>query len=520
MQQRSWKCWSVLCWGILLSNAQPAQAFTTNVNPNKSNQRLLFPTKSVPSSRGGIVRVNTSNDNEFPVIVPTKGVPIHLYTHLDEIDPGALEQLKRLAESPLPVDYVSAMPDVHWGQAVTIGSVFASAKYVCPNAVGVDIGCGMAAIPIEGLYQDQLTNDDKNTIQQLFKERIPTGFGLYDTPLPGTKQVLDRIAAEVEPTKVLKEMLSEETPYRQLGTLGGGNHFLEVVHDADSGQVWIMLHSGSRGIGNRIARYYNQVAQQRLEREGIDRSTLQGLNYMPIESQEGQDYLTDMEFCQQYAFHNRAAMKQTMLDVVQEVTGHQANMDNAVNIHHNYCACEDCGNGRKLWVTRKGATSAKRGEMGIIPGSMGTGSFITRGRGNPLGWSSSSHGAGRRMSRRAANTRISQQEFEESMKGVVCDTDPRVKDEAPQAYKDLNEVMKNQESLTEIVHHLLPLVNVKGFDKPKTRDLPKDQQRERLEKQKKELVEGLEVAEMRGNYRKKERLHIKLAELELRIAQL
>lgn len=227
--------------------------------------------------------------------------------------------------------------------------------------------------------------------------------------------------------------------------------------------MWAMLHSGSRNIGHSVATYYDKVAKLNLQKKGVDTERLKGIHYMPIESQEGQDYLTDMEWCQRYAFQNRQVMQKTMLDILEQVTGKQANMAESVNIHHNYCACEDCGDGRKLWVTRKGATSAKLGEMGIIPGSMGTGSYITRGRGNPLSWSSSSHGAGRRMSRTRALVEIPQEEFEETMKGVVCDTHPNVRDEAPQAYKDLTEVMKNQESLTDIVHHLLPLVNVKGF---------------------------------------------------------
>uniref|UniRef100_A0A6U3ETS2 3'-phosphate/5'-hydroxy nucleic acid ligase n=1 Tax=Entomoneis paludosa TaxID=265537 RepID=A0A6U3ETS2_9STRA len=423
---------------------------------------------------------------ELPLIIPTKGVPIHLYTDINEVDPQALQQLRKLAESPLPVDYVSAMPDVHLGKGVTIGSVFASDKYVCPNAVGVDIGCGMAAIPIDGLYKDDLTNDQKNQIQQLLKERIPTGFESYQTPLAGTVKTLDKIVDQVEPTNVLKDILvKSDKAKNQLGTLGGGNHFLEVVYAEDTGQVWIMLHSGSRNIGNTIAQHYNKVAKDLLEKQGVSTHGLEGLNYMPIESQEGQDYLKDMEWCQRYAFENRAAMKKTMLDVVREATGFDQSQDmrNAVNIHHNYCACEECGpDGRKLWVTRKGATSAKLGEMGIIPGSMGTGSYITRGRGNALSWSSSSHGAGRVMSRTAANKNISQKDFEESMKGIVCDTSSSVKDEAPQAYKDLTVVMKNQESLTDIEHRLLPLVNVKGFGKPNKRRIvsPADDELGRL----------------------------------------
>ena len=457
--------------------------------------------------------------NSLPLIIPTKRVPIHLYTTLDEVEGAALDQLKRLAESPIPTDYVSAMPDVHWGKGVTIGTVFASEKYVCPNAVGVDIGCGMAWVPFDDLYKDDLPNDAKNDIQQLLKERIPTGSNWYKSPLQGTKERLDKIEAEVEPTPFLRSILTEDRTMNQLGTLGGGNHFLEIVNEEKTGRIGIMLHSGSRGLGNRCATHYDKVARALLEKQGADTEALNGLNYMLIESEEGQNYLKDMEFCQRYAFENRAAMKKTMLDVVQEVTGRQALMDEAINIHHNYCTCESCGD-KKLWVTRKGATSAKNGEMGIIPGSMGTGSYITRGRGNPLSWSSSSHGAGRRMSRKQANEKISQEDFEASMKGVVCDTDPQVRDEAPQAYKDLNVVMENQRSLTDIVHRLLPLVNVKGIEKPRAWQISKEDKIKKLKKRKLEQLASLEKAQKMSNPGKKARSMAALAEIEEKLKTL
>lgn len=257
-----------------------------------------------------------------------------------------------------------------------------------------------------------------------------------------------------------------------------------------------MVHSGSRNIGLTVAQHYNGIAKLQLEKRGVNTTELDGLNYMLIESQEGQDYLTDMEWCQRYAFHNRRFMKESMLEIVEKVTGKPANMAEAVNIHHNYCVCEECGDGRKLWVTRKGATSAKLGEMGIIPGSMGVGSYITRGKGSILSWNSSAHGAGRKMSRKQAHKMISQEEFEASMKGVVCDTDPGVKDEAPQAYKDLTEVMKNQESLTDIVYRLLPLLNVKGFEKniPK-KYRAKEEQLEALRKNREDLLLGIKKIE-------------------------
>lgn len=451
-----------------MRTAQATRAFLSSHyrrcwTPRRFSNAAFLSAKERSSSDKDTIRLDDKVDS-FPNIIPVEGgVPIHLYT--DEIPVDCLEQLKLLARSPMPVDYVIAMPDVHLGAGVTIGTVFASDKYVCPLAVGVDIGCGMAAIPIEGLYKDDLTDRKKVEIQQLIKERIPTGFSQHRKSLEGSKAVLDEITGEFEPSEFLLGRLATPKVADQLGTLGGGNHFLEIVYQEDTEQVWVMLHSGSRNIGNASAQHHDRVGKYLLQKQGVDTKALKGMHYMLMDSQEGQDYLQDMMWCQKYAFHNRRAMKEIMLDIVGQVTGKEADMEKAVNIHHNYCTCEDCGGGRKLWVTRKGATSAKAGELGIIPGSMGTGSYITRGLGNMQGWQSSSHGAGRRMSRTKAHSAIPQEAFEESMKGVVCDTLPSVKDEAPQAYKDLSKVMEQQGSLTEIVHRLLPLVNVKGYEK-------------------------------------------------------
>jgi tRNA-splicing ligase RtcB (3'-phosphate/5'-hydroxy nucleic acid ligase) len=443
---------------------QPPITTTTTTSTRWSSSSLAAAAATSATNNNSQQQQQQQEREPLPQIIATKGVPIHLYAY--EIEPAALQQLILLAESPLPVDYISSMPDAHLGQGVTIGTVFASERYVAPLAVGVDIGCGMAAIPIEGLYKAHVTDRQRSEIQQAIKERVPTGFNQHKNTLKGTKAVLDQISQETPPSDYLAKQLLLPRVTDQLGTLGGGNHFIEIVTEEQSGQVWVMLHSGSRNIGNRTATHYDDLAKTMLQQKHGDAHVrkLQGLHYLEIESDVGQQYLQDMTWCQQYAFHNRRVMKEIVLDIVHKVTGKEADMNNAVNIHHNYCACEDCGNGRKLWVTRKGATSAKKGEMGIIPGSMGTGSYITRGRGNPMGWSSSSHGAGRRMSRTAAHSKIAQGDFERSMNGITCDTHPSVKDEAPMAYKDLAEVMKHQESLTDIVYRLLPMINVKGYE--------------------------------------------------------
>jgi tRNA-splicing ligase RtcB (3'-phosphate/5'-hydroxy nucleic acid ligase) len=454
--------------------------------PSYRGRRRWSSTKAASTAATSVKTVADDANTSIPPlprIIETNGVPIHLYAY--EIEPEAMKQLIRLAESPMPISYIASMPDAHVGQGVAIGTVFASERYVAPLAVGVDIGCGMAAIPIEGLYRENVTDAQKSQIQQLIKQRIPTGFNQHQCTLPGTQRILDQISAESPPSLYLEQQLLLPRVTDQLGSLGGGNHFIELVTEEVSNQVWVMLHSGSRNIGNRVATHYDILAKNMLTSkhgEAFVRHHLAGLHYLEIDSQLGQHYLQDMTWCQQYAYHNRRVMKEIVLEIVDMVTHKQADMSKAVNIHHNYCACEECqmkdggGATRQLWVTRKGATSAKTGEMGIIPGSMGTGSYITRGRGNATGsWSSSSHGAGRRLSRTAAHATIAQRDFENSMRGIVCDVHPSVKDEGPMAYKDLDQVMKHQESLTDIVYRLLPMINVKGYETK----LPKKYQQQR-----------------------------------------
>ncbi|KAK9845266.1 hypothetical protein WJX81_001622 [Elliptochloris bilobata] len=407
----------------------------------------------------------------LPEVVETRGVPVLLYTPRSEIEPDALRQLVTVAESPLPAgdSYVAAMPDVHLGRGVTIGTVFASEKFVCPNAVGVDIGCGMCAVPLKDLHKDDLSLEQLQTLQKLIKKRIPTGFNEHKKALPEAAQTLADISARSPPSSRLAAEAAAPKAARQLGTLGGGNHFLELLYDEEA-TVWIMLHSGSRNIGNQTAQYHDKVARTWLKERGVE--VPGGLNYLEIDSQAGKEYLQDMAWCQEYAMQNRLFMRRLMEGAVAEVTGAQPDHSRAVNIHHNFCQCERCSYTdprtgeaveRELWVTRKGATPAMEGQLGLIPGSMGTGSFVVRGRGNPKSWNSCSHGAGRKMSRTRAKAEIKPEDFRLAMEGIVCDTDKRVIDEAPAAYKDLTQVMAYQADLVDVVHRLHPLLNVKGF---------------------------------------------------------
>jgi len=226
------------------------------------SNRMFFTKKRVMYRRSSSIYGNDSNDNNLPIIIPTKRVPIHLYT--EEIESEAINQLVSLAESPMPVDYVCAMPDAHLGKGVTVGSVFASEDYICPNAVGVDIGCGMAAVPIQNLYKWDLSHRDMVLIQQKIKERIPTGFSSYKIAPKNLSKVVDDISQKMKHTKHLSSQLHLPRVVNQLGTLGGGNHFLEVLFEEKSGQIWVMVHSGSRNIGNRIAMYYDALAKKKL----------------------------------------------------------------------------------------------------------------------------------------------------------------------------------------------------------------------------------------------------------------
>lgn len=313
-------------------------------------------------------------------------VPVHVYADIETVEQAALSQLRELASSGVVVSHVAAMPDVHLGKGATVGSVFCTKEFVAPNAVGVDIGCGMAAVRVKGLFKDISINSLKQ-IQAQIKQRVPCGFNEHRNPLSNAAEKIKALDHGLYTSQWLQRTLKQKH-VRQLGSLGGGNHFLELVYD-ELDRVWIMLHSGSRNIGNITAAHHDQIAKSHMRTYGLPK-TNHMLNFLKIDTAEGQDYLNDMEWCQRYAMENRQQMLAIMKDVVFRVTGCRTEEDSVVNIHHNYCTCESCTytdeDGRQvtedLWVTRKGATSAKEGQLGIIPGSMATGSYIVRGKGH------------------------------------------------------------------------------------------------------------------------------------------
>lgn len=405
---------------------------------------------------------------EIPAAV-TGHVPVKIWT--DQVEESAEQQLAALAGSPYIFHHVAAMPDVHYGLGATIGSVFPTRDVLLPTAVGVDIGCGMLAQPFD-LRAVDLAPAFLRELHERVKREIPTGFGQHASPRRWAGFAEGRYSAGVA------EIVRAKGPL-QLGSLGGGNHFLELCRD-EEGQVWLLLHSGSRGAGNQIASHH--IARARALNERLGLATARDLWVLPLERPEGQAYLRDMSWAQDYAMENRQRMRRTFTELFADLLKRRLRKDLSfdaaacVNIHHNY-ATRETAYGQEVWMHRKGATYAGAGVLGIIPGSMATGSYIVRGLGNPESFSSCSHGAGRVMSRGQALRSITLESFARKMEGIVAETGREYLDEAPQAYKDLDTVIHNQADLVEPVRRLWPIMNVKGAstgrrDRSRDRDDP------------------------------------------------
>ena len=391
----------------------------------------------------------------------TKGkVPVHVYT--DDIDPAARAQLVNIAELPFVHHHVAAMPDVHLGIGATVGSVIPTIGAIVPAAVGVDIGCGMNALRLS-LDAAQLPDNLKG-IRSAIEAAVPVGFDRHKAvqATPGTLKTLepgiDRILKK-HPKLVKSFRQVQQTWTQQLGTLGGGNHFIEVCldeHDA----VWIMLHSGSRGIGNNIGRYFIALAKKDMERLQV-RLPDRDLAYFTEGTDYFDDYVEAVHWAQDYALQNRREMMRLIIEALEPHLPPFKLQEEAINCHHNYVTRETHF-GQQVYLTRKGAIRAGEGEMGIIPGSMGARSYIVRGKGNADSFHSCAHGAGRRMSRTQAKKQFNKNDLARQTEGVECRKDRGVIDEIPGAYKDIDQVMANQSDLVEIVHTLKQVVCVKG----------------------------------------------------------
>ncbi|MGH8706504.1 MAG: RtcB family protein [Burkholderiales bacterium] len=387
-------------------------------------------------------------------------VPVKVYT--DQVEDSARRQLVNISQLPIVHHHVAAMPDVHHGIGATVGSVIPTLRAIIPAAVGVDIGCGMIAARLS-LTANAIDEASLKKVFAQISRDVPVGFEQHDErdaradaakPFKrALRQILDKHPG------IEKRVGRKSSWVRQMGTLGGGNHFIEVCLD-EANRVWVMLHSGSRGIGNAIGTYFIALARQDAERHQL-RLPDRDLAYFAEGAQHFDDYVEAVGWAQDYARANRAEMMDLVLEALRRHLPAFEVTTEAVNCHHNYVARET-HYGEDVWVTRKGAIRAREGDLGIIPGSMGTRSYIVRGRGCAESLQSCAHGAGRRMSRTQAEKRYSVSDLAEQTTGVVCRKDKGVLDEIPGAYKDIDEVMANQSDLVEVLHTLKQVLCVKG----------------------------------------------------------
>jgi tRNA-splicing ligase RtcB len=398
-------------------------------------------------------------------IVLNKGrVPVKIFTK--DVDHDAIQQLLNVAQLPIVHSHVAAMPDVHHGIGATVGSVIATKQAIIPAAVGVDIGCGMNAVRLTLTAAD--LPDNLARARSAIEELVPVGFNQHESDkVRGSAharqaRVLDdRLDAIVgkHPGVMKMQRRFAQTWICQLGTLGGGNHFIELCID-EAQRVWVMLHSGSRGVGNVLGRYFIAAARKDMQRHHANLPD-KDLAYFSEGSALFDDYVEAVDWAQDYALLNRSMMMKLVLDALAKHLPPFKVDGEAVNCHHNYVAVEQHF-GEKVFITRKGAISAREGQLGVIPGSMGAKSYIVRGKGNPESFCSCSHGAGRRMSRTEAKRRFNRFDLAQQTQGIECRKDGGVVDEIPAAYKDIDQVMANQQDLVEVVHTLRQVICIKG----------------------------------------------------------
>ena len=406
------------------------------------------------------------SDKTYETLHVEGGRHVKMWTRGVPVEDEARKQLANTAKMPFIFSHLAAMPDVHLGRGAAVGSVIATKGAIIPAAVGVDIGCGMMAVQTT-LKADDLP-DSLADMRSSIERAVPHGFvstrgravrGSWEVAPNSVISRWGELAGRLEVITSKHKVLSSKNPQDQLGTLGGGNHFIEVCVDTES-TVWVMLHSGSRGIGNRIGQYFIELAREDMRRHFINLPD-RDLAYLVEGTNHFRDYVEAMEWAQDYAAENRRAMMDAVLRVLREEVKRFKLGEVAVNCHHNYTTRERHF-GDDVLVTRKGAVRAGRGELGIIPGSMGARSYIVRGLGNAESFESCSHGAGRTMSRTAARQRFTLADHRAATEGVECRKDKEVIDETPAAYKDIDAVMAAQRDLVEIVHTLKQVVCVKG----------------------------------------------------------
>lgn len=388
------------------------------------------------------------------------GVPVKIFTN--DIDQDSIEQLTKMAQLQFIHSHIAVMPDVHVGKGATVGSVIPTKHAIIPAAVGVDIGCGMNAIRLN-LKSSQLP-DNLSSLRHAIERKVPVGFDLHkqvkakaSTLTPLDKRLQPIISKHPGLVRMLRKF--DMTWQKQLGTLGGGNHFIELCLDENQ-DVWIMLHSGSRGLGNVIGTYFIELAKKEAQHR-FGHVPDKDLSYFAEGSASFDDYVEAVEWAQAYAYENRREMMRLILEAIRPLLPSFQLTKEAINCHHNYVSQEQ-HDGEDLLITRKGAIRAGKDELGIIPGSMGARSYIIRGKGHPDSFCSCSHGAGRKMSRNKAKHLFNQQDLIQQTQGIECRKDVGVIDEIPSAYKDIDQVMAHQSDLIEVVHTLKQVLCIKG----------------------------------------------------------
>jgi tRNA-splicing ligase RtcB len=383
-------------------------------------------------------------------VISTENRPIKLW--LTDLEAPALAQAKNLANLPFAFSHIPIMPDSHPGYGMPIGSILATKGVVVPNAVGVDIGCGMCAMRTE---LQEVSKDDLKQVMGIARQLIPLGFNQHDS-----QQDESLMPDGYEGLKIVSRGYAKAR--KQVGSLGGGNHFIEI-QQGDDGYIWIMIHSGSRNLGYSVAKHYNNLAIKLNERWHSTVTKNKELAFLPIETEEAKDYLAEMNYCIEFALANRKFMMSNMTLAMKEVLG-DFEHDEIINKAHNFATWENHFN-QNVMVHRKGATRAFENELGMIPGSQGTSSYIVRGLGNPQSFMSCSHGAGRKMGRKQAQRELNL-EAEIALlneKGVIHGMrHAKDLDEAVSAYKDIDQVMANQQDLVQIEVELKPLAVLKG----------------------------------------------------------
>ena len=384
---------------------------------------------------------------------------IVIFLNPKTIEPAAKQQLENIAELPFVFKHVAVMPDCHLGKGATVGSVIATKGAIIPAAVGVDIGCGMIAVKTKFFAEDLPNNLEK--VRTGIERRIPLGAGAFNRKITDT--------ARKRVTQLKKEATQDYDSVDKrwtdaLGSLGSGNHFIEISLD-ESDRVWVVLHSGSRGIGNKLAMKHIRIAQKLMDENSIKLKD-RDLAYLSENRGEFDKYINDLLWAQDFALLNREEMMDRVMTELSYVfyteDGHQKEIElDRINCHHNFTQRENHFN-EDVWITRKGAIQMKAGQKGVIPGSMATSSYIVSGLENKMAYHSAPHGAGRRFSRGEARRRFTMEDFKKAMAGIECRHSAKLIDELPMAYKDIDEVMENSKELVKVDHRLRQVVSIKG----------------------------------------------------------